>query len=152
MRSSISGLIEEHKKISEELTLIEGNFSSRPAGYLQDSLKRFKGLESLAIHGHHKKEDEILFSWMLAQDRNADRSVIERFRKEHEELETLHKGIIKNLEMLLEDPTQSLQTTVEIDAINFIDSYREHIQKEESFIFVIADGIIAANEKRKEAV
>lgn len=152
MRSSISGLIEEHKKISEELKLIEVNFSTRPAGFLQDTLKRFKGLENMTIHGHHKKEDEILFKWMLAQDCNADSSVIERFRKEHDELEVLHKGIIRNLESLVKNTSNSLLITLDIDVTNFIDLYREHIQKEEGFIFLIADGIISANEKKKEAV
>lgn len=138
MKTTISILCKEHQTILDELNLIEKNISTQ----YSELLEKFRHLQKFTIDGHHKREEEILFTWMLKQNPNSDATIIDQIRKEHLELESKQKQIVDNLEKLLSQQFVVPIKTLAFDVQDFIDLYREHIQIEENFIYMIADGLV----------
>lgn len=142
MQPQIALLQVEHKHIAHELEEIEALFFGGEEGYLRKTLQKFRKLEASAIYEHHKNEDEILFTWLLSRTKRPDVSVIDHFRKEHDKLESLHKTILRNLEKCLTEGGSMLLSSINFDIRDFIDCYREHMHKEEKFLFLIGDGLM----------
>lgn len=138
MKTTISILCKEHQTILAELTLIEKNISTQ----YSELLERFRNLQKFTIDGHHKREEEILFTWMLKQNPNSDATIIDQIRKEHLELDSKQNKIVDSLEKLLLKQFVVSLKTLAFDIQDFIDLYREHIQREENFIYLIADGLV----------
>lgn len=90
---------------------------------------------------HHKREEHVLYKWMLEQNKNADSELIKVIINEHKELELLGKKIAENIQSHLESTPKVSVLTVESDVSYFIARYREHVEKEERFIFAIAEAL-----------
>jgi len=133
IQTTIGSLLKEHQQIKKELDLLqslmeEKNFPS------QELLKFLNNLKTLTLSGHHEKEEKILLKWMIDQNPNADGAIISKIKKDHQELDAIVQRILERSEGLEDELT------------NFLQLYREHIDLEENFIFLIAKGILAASE------
>lgn len=137
MRTILSTLCKEHQAILDQLIQIE-----KKTTQYSDLLEEFKKLQKLTIQTHHKREEETLFTWMLEQNPNSDATIINQIKNEHMELEFKQKHIAGNLEKLLLDQSTVSLKTLAFDIQDFVDLYREHIHREENFIYLIADGLV----------
>lgn len=135
--TTIGSLLQEHKQISRELELLESFIKERKFPQ-QEILGFLTNLNSYTLSGHHEKEEQILFKWMLDQNPNADKTIINKIIDEHMELDGLLQGLIKDI-----NNGVSIDS-LKFDMLNFMEMYREHIDLEENFIFLIAKGLLAA--------
>lgn len=147
MRNTISILDKDHKSIKEDLLQIENCLPIQGEKKLTELLRLFKDLERFTTSGHHKREDEILFSWMLEQNSNSDASIIKRIKSEHDELENKQRLIIACLEKQIPGKSGDSLVGISFDIRDFIDLYREHIEIEDGFIYLIADALITSNQR-----
>lgn len=132
IQDTLSSLINEHKKIHAELQELEV--------MVPETLTAIKKIKKLMLLEHHKKEDEVLYKWMINQNPTVDQDIIARILKDHEELETLLQKIEQQADSATSD---KMMRSLAYDLSNFIDSYREHIDLEEKFIFQIARGLLS---------
>ncbi|GEM_PF-647894 len=135
--TTIGSLLQEHKQISRELELLESFIKERKFPQ-QEILGFLTNLNSFTLSGHHEKEEQILFRWMLDQNPNADKTIIKKIIDEHIELDGILQGLIKDI-----NHGVSIDS-LKFDMLNFMEMYREHIDLEENFIFLIAKGLLAA--------
>lgn len=139
IHTTIGNLLLEHKQINHQLELLE-SFIKEQIFFQQEILKLLKNLNSFTLSGHHETEEQILFKWMLDQNPNADKTIINKIISEHKELDSLLHGLITDIEN--GTPINSLK----FEMLNFVQMYQEHIDLEENFIFLIAKGLLAAKE------
>ena len=142
MKETISLLLKEHKKILEELHLIEEALAKEHATLSTTILEKLQNLKEYTSSLHHKREEETLFKWMLEQNPNADASIINRIKEEHVDLEKRQGTIISDLTSFTKGLAKVSQQSILFDITDFKDLYREHIQREEKFIFEIAKGLL----------
>lgn len=135
--STIRNLLQEHKQISHELELLESFIKERNFSQ-QEVLKFLTNLNNFTLSGHHEKEEQILFKWMLDQNPNADKTIINKIIDEHLELDGLLKSLVEDI-----NQGASIES-LKFDMLNFMEMYREHIDLEENFIFLIAKGLLTA--------
>lgn len=131
LENTLVTLTHEHRKILTELNVIE-KYLNDDSGPLVRALSTFENIKTFLVSEHHKREDTILYEWMLNQNVTVDQDIIARIKKEHEELEHLLENINKEKD----------ETTLAYDLKDFVDLYREHVALEEQFIFQIARGLL----------
>lgn len=141
VQDTLSTLTLEHKKIMLELQAIENCVPEHKTNFSPDAIKLLKNLNNLLVVDHHRREDAVLFEWMIAQNPDADRKIIDRIQNDHREFEKLLQSILKQTEEL------KFSHALAYDVLNFVDSYREHVDLEEKFIYQIAKGLL--NSQRK---
>lgn len=147
IEKTLSKLILEHNKIREELELLERT-TQEEKPFSQRGIAVLQSFRSLTLVEHHYKEDQELLAWMVEQNENVDTDIISCIREEHKALESKLSKLDKNIKTISSDsPSVQVRDLVN-DLIDFIQCYREHIDLEEKFIFLIVDGIIS-NKKSK---
>lgn len=146
VEETLTGLIKEHKKILIELTVLE-ELIPEDSSFPTKALSVFRNIKNLLLTGHHKREDTILYEWMLNQNKTVDHDIIDRIRKDHEDLEMLLESINQQAEKFSPASSANAAKFLAHELSNFIDLYREHVCLEEKFIFQIAKGIIAARKR-----
>lgn len=143
MQDTINVLLKEHKKIIAELNSVEQDITDASVSILPPTIEKLKHLITFTSHDHHKLENDVLLAWMLEQNPTADKSIIDRIRNEHYELEGLQKKILTHIDEMAKNKAKISFKSLTFDIKDFIDLYREHIDREEKFIFQIAKGLIA---------
>lgn len=139
MKEVIERLNEEHKLIEQKLDELESLISKNDFHQeLDQILERVGFFEQYACISHHQTEEKLLYHWMLVQNKNADKELIERIVAEHRYLEELVSKIKNETMADINDSKIPLGELGE-DLSFLISKYREHAERESSFIFVIAD-------------
>ncbi len=149
IQTNILILIDDHKKILAELSIVEKSITDDPTHLKPDMIEVLRELKDFTLFTHHKREDDVLFTWMLEQNPNADKMVIKRIRDEHERLETLQRIIFSQIAYLSSDESVIPPKTLVFTVTEFIQLYREHIDVEEKFIYPIAKGLILARQQHR---
>ncbi|MBP9682954.1 MAG: hemerythrin domain-containing protein [Bacteriovorax sp.] len=149
MKEIIEILVNDHKKIADEITRIEKLMTGKPEEYFKQILQSLSFFKEFAFNEHHRREDEILYAWMRLQNPNFDAAVMDRIKNEHTQLEKLSEKIFNALSSYLKKTPICSNVTILSDLNDFIHLYVEHMVKEERFIFMIAEGL-KLNKKEKD--
>lgn len=131
LENTLATLSKEHNKILTELNLIETQLNENPGSPMR-ARATFDNIKDFLVSEHHRREETVLFDWMLNQNVTVDEDVIARIKKDHQDLELLLANINN------EKDEEALAYTLQ----DFIDLYREHVALEEKFIFQIARGLL----------
>lgn len=142
IQETISGLIEDHKRILSELKVIEESISREPQRLRPEAIEVLRGLSQFTMEQHHRREEDELFTWMLEQGPDADKTILDRICLEHHQLEEMERNIAGQVEGLIANNFTFSPRALIYEINNFIDLYREHIELEEKFIYLIAKGIL----------
>lgn len=146
MKNLVEVLLDDHQMIASRIEQLENLDFLRDlknTGGVLDWLKHFDSLKNLIVL-HHEKEDQVLYRWMIDQNKNADKNLIDVIVKEHKDINALLDRIddcrLHNIQFL------ELRSLL----VQLLDSYKLHMIKEEKFIYVIAQALKISNSKEKE--
>lgn len=142
LENTLATLTIEHKKILTELSVLEGLIQDE-SNFSTKVVPAFKNLKNFLLPDHHKREDSILYEWMLNQNSTVDHDIIDRIRLEHQNLEVLMENINKQVENISQASPAKAVRMLAHDLLDFIELYREHVELEEKFIFMIAKGLLS---------
>lgn len=143
LENTLATLTIEHKKILSELSVLEELIQDE-SNYQATVVPAFKNLKNFLLPDHHKREDSILYEWMLNQNTTVDHDIIDRIRDEHHKLEVLMENINQQVGKISQASAAKDIRMLGHDLLDFIELYREHVELEEKFIFMIAKGLLSA--------
>ena len=149
MRDVIKLLLDDHHKIEEAISKTKTLMALPPEKSFQEINTNLTFFKNFTFGEHHRRENEILYMWMTKQNPNSDTSVIDRIKNEHCQLEELAGKISKAINSHLKKTPDTSVVTILSDLHDFILLYKEHMEKEEKFIFMIAEGL-KLSQKEKE--
>lgn len=141
MKEVISILMDDHKKIDAVIADTKRLMTLSAEESFEKLAHNLLFFLDFTFKGHHKREEEVLYAWMGKQNPNADASLMNRIKHEHQHLETMGKKLHHSLVCYLDKNPDCTTVTVQSDLHDFIVIYLEHIEKEENFIFMIAEGL-----------
>lgn len=145
MESNISELIaklnEDHSIVSEKVHLLSTLINLHPEEGFPKIIEELKFFETFIFSVHHKREEEVLYKWMVGQNKNSDSQLIQRIIDEHNTFSNDAKKIIKDMENYLAKNNSAPIATIRYNLARFLSTYVEHMEKEESFIYLIAEGL-----------
>jgi hemerythrin-like domain-containing protein len=134
----------EHRVIERVLAVVE-KLTQRPA---EASLERWqKALDFIrhfADECHHLKEERVLFPAMEAHGIPKEGGPIAMMLLEHEEARSYVKSMF---EALKNCHTETAKQTLISNAASYSRLLKEHIQKEDEILFVMADEVIPPDEQ-----
>ena len=149
MKEIIEILENDHKISAEKIIDIEKLMAADPEESFTQIVTDLTFFQDFTFRGHYLREDEILYTWMRLQNPNSDTAVMDRIKNEHTQLENLGTKIlvaIKNHQLNTPDTTN---VTIFSNLNDFINLYIEHMEKEEKFIFMIAEGLRLSKNGKK---
>jgi hemerythrin-like domain-containing protein len=144
MKELIADLNKDHERIENYLDNME------PLLHVADFKKNLEPLYTLINDFgklsvlHHAREEEILYPWMIDQNKNSDRDLISKIIEEHRLLEKKVEHIQKEISQALIDPGYPCGN-LGYDLSVLIAHYREHAERESSFVFLIAEKLNKAD-------
>ena len=97
--------------------------------------------ETFAFKEHHIREHKVLFQWMMDQNKNSDKSLINKIINDHKILEALMVNLRNGVEAFLNKTSSVPTSTIGSDLSYFVVKYREHLDQESKFIFAIASAL-----------
>lgn len=138
----IAELESEHLDIREKLLQLD-RFLERPLLDVASDLEKiFSYITGFVFNQHQKKETDLLFSWLKIQNNNSDREIIDNICSEHDFFKKEINAIKKDLQMFLKNGDGEIYESEIVDRItDLIIIYRQHIEEEEKFIFLIAKAL-----------
>lgn len=129
-------LKDDHLKIDESCSRLE-DLIDQPLGknlkLLEQELKFFR---DFITKEHHKREEIILYDWMRAQNPSAQNEIIDNICEEHQKIEDLVRSLLHKLQDFKKD--KGLEATIASEIQDLLFLYKEHIEREEKFIFLLA--------------
>lgn len=141
MKSLIDDLNKEHLMIDEFMRRLESavagtNFLPK----LIEMGKKFEHFSSEHLANHHLKEEKFLYHWMVEQNKNSDKELIRKMIEDHKVFEQKALWIIRELELATKLDYKNA-ATLGYEVSSFLSNYREHLIRETSFVFQIAEGL-----------
>lgn len=150
MKEVIKILAADHEIVIEKLALLESFLDESPAVSFVKVEETLSFFENFLFNSHHKKEEEVLYAWMISQNKNSDDVLIQKIVDEHKTFHEISKGISSDVKKFLnkEDSPSAVEIVYELG--EFIRKYNDHMKREESFIYEIASGLdISKDEEEK---
>jgi hemerythrin-like domain-containing protein len=141
MKEIIAILLNDHKQIFEKITDIKRLMTLPPEESFHQLAANLTFFQDFTFNGHHLRENEILYAWMGKQNANADTSIMDRIKHEHEQLEQRSNTLLSSLHNAIKKTPDATNTAILSDLNDLIVLYLEHMEKEEKFIFMIAEGL-----------
>jgi hemerythrin-like domain-containing protein len=139
MKKLISELNSDHELIENKLEVL-AQILSEPE--FKNNLSKIKEalifFETFTFKEHHRREEDILYKWMLEQNKDSDRELINKIISEHRFLEEIANNLKKEVEFAIKNNDNKLGK-IGADLSYFVTAYTEHAERESSFIFVIAE-------------
>ncbi len=144
MKELIVELNRDHELIDRQLEDLEQLISEtdfhRQLSSIQEQMQLFYDLSRL----HHKREETVLYPWMLKQHSDSDKDLITKIIDDHRDLENRVLEIVNEIATVKESEDSSLGN-LGYNISFLITKYREHASRESSFIFVIAESLSEAS-------
>ena len=138
VHEQILQLKQDHTKVNSSIDLIEKILDLTDVDKLLIDLKvQLEFFRDFTCKIHHKRESDVLFKWLKEQNPESDQQVIDRINTEHDELEEQVNVFIDRVTNFSIDDKSALLSDVE----DFVRKYKNHIDKEEKFIYLIAEAI-----------
>lgn len=140
MKELIYDLNKDHEQIEAFLDKMEAlindaNFSKN----LHELSVLAEEFEKLSVL-HHAREEKILYPWMLKQNKSSDKELIERIIADHRSLEEKVGKVRAEISTASNDQNYSLGN-LGYGLTTLISRYKEHAERESSFIFLIAESL-----------
>ena len=152
MKKVINVLIDDHSQISASLDELKVLLKEGSRESLKKIYEIFSFFEEFTSKEHHQREERVLYTWMLIQDKNSDSSLIRKIISEHEFFENKIKEIREAIRFIMNAGEEVTSISVFYEIELFIAKYEEHIEREETFIFEIADGLKISQEEVQNLV
>lgn len=141
MKEVIDLLADDHEVITLKIDELYSLLYVEP----QDGLPRIAEIlsffDDFTFKHHHQREERVLYNWMLGQNEKADSGLIQKIMDDHKDFENSSREIKHSIENYLNKTPSATPVSILYDLSLFITKYREHIEREESFIFEIANGL-----------
>ncbi|WP_127716268.1 hemerythrin domain-containing protein [Halobacteriovorax sp. HLS] len=134
MKEIINQLKDDHIRVNASLDKMEQLIDTPLETSRDELVSEFQFFKDFACKIHHKRESEVLYNWMKKQNPEADKEIIERINEEHKSLESEVNNFIEKITKMAKEE----ENTILCDIEQFIRVYKQHIEKEEKFIFLIA--------------
>lgn len=134
MKEVIDQLKEDHIRVNASLDKMKLLIDSSIDETKEDLLSEFNFFKDFACNIHHKRESDVLYKWMKEQNPQSDKEIITRINDEHSLLEKDVNNYIQRINTTTKKEENNLLCDIE----QFIRTYKQHIEKEEKFIFLIA--------------
>jgi hemerythrin-like domain-containing protein len=142
MQQLINELNNDHELITEKINEMSMFLSLKNfEEILPKLLKSILFFENFTFTEHHRREENVLYKWMVDQNKTSDKELISKIIDDHKSLEKLVKDLRLNIESNLNGNKQVSTVSIGADLSFLITKYREHIERETSFIFVIAESM-----------
>ena len=145
-------LTDDHLQIIESINEMRSLLKNGSKVSLMKIFDIFSFFEEFTSKEHHQREERVLYTWMLMQNENSDSSLIRKIIAEHEFFENKINEIKGMLTSFLNVNNNQTPTSLLYEIEMFIVKYEEHIEKEEKFIFEIADGLKISEDETLELV
>ena len=101
--------------------------------------------EEFIFKVHHQREEELLYKWMVKQNKNSDSQLIEKIIGEHNTFLDEGRRITAEIQKFLQNKKDAPTLgSIRYDLSHFLNLYVSHIEKEETFIYLIAEGLAAS--------
>lgn len=152
MKEVIDILIEDHKIITQKIDDLYSLLHLGPDESFEKILKILSFFNEFTFTGHHQREGQILYAWMVKQNKNSDTLLMDRINAEHTALEKLGSGIAQSVENYLSKKAGASAVSALADLSYLITKYREHIEREETFIFMIAESLKLSQKEEQEMI
>jgi hemerythrin-like domain-containing protein len=147
VKEIIAILMDDHKKVDEAISDIKRLMTLSPEESFIQLAERLTFFKDFTFKGHHVREEEVLYAWMGKQNSNSDTSIMDRIKNEHKQLEALGQKLLDAVNAALLKKSTMSNVAILSDLNDFIVIYLEHIEKEENFIFMIAEGLKLTSEQ-----
>ena len=138
----------EHRVIERVLDSLEKLVQPSETSPLPAWEKAIDFLRNFADKCHHLKEEKLLFPALEARGIPREGGPIGMMLAEHEEGRGYVRAMAAALESAAKDPPAA-RVTLRIKATAYIRLLREHIQKEDEVLFVMADEIFSPAEQKE---
>lgn len=140
MKELIYELNKDHELIEAfldkmEALIHETNFSKN----LHELSVLAEDFEKLSVL-HHAREEKVLYPWMMKQNKSSDKELIERIVDDHRALEKKVGDIRAQINEALSDKNYTYGNLGYALTL-LISKYKEHAERESSFIFLIAESL-----------
>lgn len=148
MKEVINLLAEDHEAITDKIDQLHSLLNGEPQNTFPKIVEILSFFDQFTFKHHHQREEKVLYNWMIGQNEKADTSLIQKIMDDHKTFENSSKEMKLSIEKYLNNIPGPTPVSILYDLSLFITKYREHIEREESFIFAIADGLkISKSEK-----
>ena len=137
-------LMEEHRVIERVLVSLETAAKRLSAGQavpIDFFLKAADFIKGFADGCHHKKEEGVLFVFLVANGMSRDAGPVAVMLAEHEEGRRLTRAMREGAKRL-KGGDQTAISQVTQNALGYVTLLRQHIQKEDNILFPMADRAI----------
>ena len=142
-------LMEEHRVIERVIAAIEvaaGRLDSDPSIRAGFFLEAADFIREFADGSHHRKEEGVLFPAMEAAGVPKKGGPIGVMLAEHEEGRRMTRGMRAAAEKLATGD-EAARDEVQRNALGYVNLLRQHIMKEDSVLFPMADRVIQGQER-----
>jgi hemerythrin-like domain-containing protein len=137
----------EHRVIEKVLDALEKLAKTAESSLLADWTKALDFARNFADKCHHLKEEKLLFPALEERGIPREGGPIGMMLAEHEEGRGYVRAMADALESAAKDPLAA-RTTLRRKADAYIRLLREHIQKEDDVLFVMADGVLSGEDQK----
>ncbi|MGH7770021.1 MAG: hemerythrin domain-containing protein [Candidatus Binatia bacterium] len=141
----------EHRVIEKVLDALEKLARTAESSVLADWAKAIDFARNFADQCHHLKEEKLLFPALEERGIPREGGPIGLMLAEHEEGRGYVRAMAAALEAAAQDPQELIgaRTTLRRKADAYIRLLREHIQKEDDVLFMLADGVLSGEDQKK---
>jgi hemerythrin-like domain-containing protein len=152
MKEVIDILVEDHKIITQKIDELYSLLPLKPEESFTQILQIFSFFNEFTFKGHHQREGQVLYTWMVKQNKNSDTMLMDRINNEHIMLEKLAQNIVQTITNCLSNKPEASAISALAELSFMITKYREHIEREESFIFMIAESLKLSEKEEREMI
>jgi hemerythrin-like domain-containing protein len=138
----------EHRVIEKVLDALEKLAKTAESSLLADWTKAIDFARNFADKCHHLKEEKLLFPALEERGIPREGGPIGMMLAEHEEGRGYVRAMAAALEAAAQDPIGA-RITLRRKADAYIRLLREHIQKEDDVLFMLADGVLGSEEQKE---
>ncbi|MCK6594439.1 MAG: hemerythrin domain-containing protein [Bacteriovoracaceae bacterium] len=141
MKNLIIDLNTEHQNILMFLTKLDqsikgSNFISKLLA-MEEEIKSFTKIH---LMDHHQKEERFLYLWMIEQNKNSDKELINKMIDDHKYFEQKANWILNEL-VQAKEVNYNNSVNLGFEVSDFLKRYNEHLVRESNFIFLIAEAL-----------
>lgn len=141
IRELIAKLNQDHEIVSAKIYQLNSLINLPAEESFPKIVEMLNFFEDFIFKIHHKREEELLYSWMVKQNKNSDTQLIQKIIDDHNAFSEFAKKIVIDIENHFQNKPAPTVGSIRYDLSLFIGNYVDHIEKEESFIYLIAESL-----------
>jgi hemerythrin-like domain-containing protein len=137
-------MVEEHKLILRMIGLVEANTALMEAGRFRDwqfFLDAVDFIRNFADRFHHAKEEDVLFTALVANGMPAQNSPVAAMLMAHDQGRAFVRGLEEAAQKALEGEPGQIPLIAE-NARGYAALLRDHIDKEDNILYPLAERVL----------